>query len=47
MTYVSFLVGPSIVGGIHWTANESQDSGSESDDEIGHIAPPTIDDKSW
>ena len=34
------------MGGVHWTANESLYSGSESDDDIGSIAPPPIDDKS-
>ena len=38
--------GPSIVGGVHWTTNESLDNGSESEDDIGSIAPPHIDDSS-
>jgi hypothetical protein len=48
--FTSFLrcTGPSITGGIHWyaTVTESLDSGSDSDDEIGSIAPPPADDKS-
>ena len=40
------IPGPSIVGGVHWTANESVDSGSESDDDIGSIPPPPLDDSS-
>ena len=36
-------IGPSIVGGIHWTRDESVDSDSESEDEIGSIGPPPTD----
>ena len=34
------LTGPSIAGGVHWTAGDPMDSDSESEDEIGSIAPP-------
>ena len=44
--HVYFCAGPSIVGGIHWTTGEVGDSGSESEDDVGSIAPPTADDES-
>ena len=44
--HILLVAGPSITGGVHWTTVESLDSGSESDDEIGSIPPPPLDDKS-